>query len=130
MMTTKVNKTPNVEKLRKAGWKIRVYHGRKYTAGYNTVTSYEDCYFHSRREFANLNQYIMQDYKLSSHDGFTVVEVTKDGITGRGKFNVPSGRQFNRKIGLKAALGRAMQNYNVVHNVGWSECNFILTPIN
>ena len=100
MIITK--ETRNVEQLRKAGYKVRVYHGRSYYDMFGRE------YIMSKREFENQEDVLAT---ISSYGGFTSVEITTpDGQTLKGKFNVRSGEQFNRKLGLKAAIGRAFKH--------------------
>lgn len=107
--STKKRQRQNVETLRKNKYKVRVYHGRIFR---NDATNYEPC-MSKRDAEAALNS----DYRLSSFGGFTKVEITTpSGVELTGKFNFGPHRQFNRKLGLRAAVGRALlghsENYN------------------
>ena len=104
---------PNVEVLRKTGYKVRVYHGRTYLRSVvendnfhelTTIMSKRE-YEHYKEEARKLN------WKISCKGGFTLVEITTpDGHDLRGKFNVPSGGMFNRKLGVKIATNRALKS--------------------
>src|SRR3990167_2066055 len=90
-----------VEELRKSGFKVRVYHGRVVFLGMSVDIM-------SRREFETKMPSDMWDGLVLSSGGFTRVEVTTpEGETKVGKFNFGN-RQFNRKLGLTAAIGRAL----------------------
>jgi hypothetical protein len=110
-----VNKS--VEKLRKSGYKVRVYHIRRINMFIDTIYGYE-AEIMSRREFESAYQHLKFGQCVDSYGGFTMVEIdTPEGENLKGKFNVPSGHQFNRKLGLRVAIGRAFCNRKVVANV-------------
>lgn len=113
-MKTYPNGVPTVETLRKDGYKVRVYHGR-----YFPTFNFGRGEYVSKREVVTKYNYDDASF-VSSFGGFTRVEVSKDGQTAVGKYNFGN-RQFNRKIGLQAAIGRALHNLNVVHNACNSE---------
>jgi len=102
----------DTENLRKSGYKVRVYHCREYECPVST----EHKLLASRKEYqswiedvkrANLEVFLT--HKLSSRGGFTIVEIrTPDGTELKGKYNTPKGKQFNRKLGLKVAINRAL----------------------
>lgn len=103
--TTKIKKqrpSPNtVEVLRKLGFMVRVYHGRVFQAhDYNDARIVT-----SKREMqAEDNNF---HYTLLCHGGYTRVDITTpDGVELHGKYSFGN-RQFNRKLGLQAAIGRA-----------------------
>jgi hypothetical protein len=106
---------PNVEVLRKTGYKVRVYHGRTYlrcetNERFNTPEIIHE--YMSKREYEHFNKEVRSvDWELSCKGGFTIVEITTpDGRDLRGKFNVPSGGMFNRKLGVKIATNRALKS--------------------
>jgi len=115
MTTMNKIEMPNVEVLRKTGYKVRVYHGRVYN---NRVTSerfqvpeivHE---IMSKREYEQYNNEVRRvNWVLNCKGGFTLVEITTpDGRDLRGKFNVPAGGMFNRKLGVKIATNRALKS--------------------
>lgn len=111
------NGVPTVETLRKDGYKVRVYHGRCF-GDYNGFVDTDFAVSKKDSVTASYQNTMGQSIKstnLSSFGGFTRIEVSKDGQTAVGKYNFGN-RQFNRKIGLQAAIGRALQNLNFVHN--------------
>lgn len=98
--TTKKKTLPNsVETLRKLGFKVRVYHARYYSSDlYDLLTSKKEAAERSLEFFG---------YSLSCHCGYTKVDITTpDNVELSGKYNFGN-RQFNRKLGLRAAIGRA-----------------------
>lgn len=100
--STKSRHRQSVETLRKDGYKVRVYHGRIFTTN---QPNYADVCMSKRDAEGELDP----AYYLSSFGGFTSVEVTTpDGRDYIGKFNFSPNRQFNRKLGLRAAVGRAL----------------------
>src|SRR3990167_2845805 len=110
------NGVPTVENLRKQGYKVRVYHGRCF-GDYNEFV--DRTFAISKKDvltapYQNKFGISIESDKLSCFGGFTRVELTTpDGnYTSFGKFNFGN-RQFNRKIGLQAAIGRALVNMNI-----------------
>jgi len=99
---------PNVEVLRKTGYKVRVYHGRNYLSNDSETV----CEMMSKREYEHYNKEVRKlNWKISCKGGFTLVEITTpDGHDLKGKFNVPSGGMFNRKLGVKIATNRALKS--------------------
>lgn len=87
-----------IESLRKNGFKVRVIHYR-YHPRFND--------FFSKHEEENVG---LHGFERSSFGGFTKVEVTTpNGETLIGKFNFGKTVQFNHKIAVKAAIGRALK---------------------
>jgi hypothetical protein len=88
--------TPTIHQLRRAGWKVRVIHG----------------FTNNNLPFAPVSS---KDQKPLS-DRFTRIELTspesKDctGIAYCSKED-----QWNRKLGNRIALGRALKNYSAVN---------------
>ncbi len=101
MLQTKKTHLKNVEELRKEGYKVRVYHARKFMGWWDLM---------SKKEFKSLYPNHTLSLHLDSFGGFTKVEVTcPHGPTFVGKYNIKSGEQFNRKLGLTVAIGRALK---------------------
>jgi hypothetical protein len=104
----KIRNVPSIEELRKAGYKVSVRHFRRYTdefcTTYMTKTLFRNAYdYTSEIPYSNL-------FKISSHGGWTVLDVRT--LTGREisvKYNVPAGHQFNRKVALRACLGKLIK---------------------
>jgi hypothetical protein len=109
-MTTKTKiDYPNVESLRKNGYKVRVYHGRIFYNGHHKGCKYQLQYIASKKEVMQWED--GRDYILSCKGGFTIVEIrTLNGAELKGKYNTPTGKQFDRKLGLKVAINRALIN--------------------
>lgn len=104
MLQINVKKFSEIEKLRNQGYQVEVKHYRKFNGWWDLMTKGQ-----FTREYPNHTVGI----HINSHGGFTKVRVIcPEGFTSVGKFNTPNGRQFNRKIGLKAALGRALKAHN------------------
>lgn len=102
------NGVPTVEALRKSGFKVRVYHGRVFHPYRDEQLSLV-C---SKYDYVNKSGFIYIQEDINCHGGFTRVEVTTlDGKTLVGKYNFGN-RPFNRKIGLQAAIGKALKGYN------------------
>jgi len=106
---------PNVEVLRKTGYKVRVYHGRRYLRCVTPDHANSPEIVHelmSKREYEQFNNLVQSvNWELSCKGGFTIVEITTpDGRDLRGKFNVPAGDMFNRKLGVKIATNRALKS--------------------
>jgi hypothetical protein len=79
--------TPTIHQLRRAGWKVRVIHGFTYE---NYIGS----------EITNLS------------DRFTRIELTSpEGKDSVGTAYCSNNDQWNRKLGNRIALGRALKNY-------------------
>jgi hypothetical protein len=108
-MTTKTKiEYPNVESLRKNGYKVRVYHGRVFYNG-DYKCKYQLQYIASKKEVMGWEDH--NKYVLSCKGGFTIVEIrTPNGTELKGKYNTPTGKQFDRKLGLKVAVNRALIN--------------------
>lgn len=85
---------------------IEVYHARTFVS--NETGELGEMM--SRRE-ARLEG-LDETYTVTCKGGFTRVELTReDGKKGVGKFNF-NNRHFNRKLGLRAALGKALHQLN------------------
>lgn len=98
----KIRNVPSIEELRKAGYKVSVRHFRRFD--YNDYTTYiTKTTFHNRYDDYEFHE-------ISSHGGWTVLDVRT--LTGREvsvKYNVPAGHQFNRKVALRACLGKLIK---------------------
>jgi len=96
----KRNISKSVETLRKLGFKVRVYHARRYY--FDTSTDL----LISKKEAIQQNLEFF-GYSLSCHCGYTKVDITTpDNVELSGKYSFGN-RQFDRKLGLRAAIGRA-----------------------
>ncbi len=103
--TTKKKALPNsVETLRRLGFKVRVYHARRfYSQAWNFSGRIDE--MKSKREMAGDPE--KEAFMLSCHGGYTRVDITTpDNLELSGKYSFGN-RQFNRKLGLRAAIGRA-----------------------
>jgi hypothetical protein len=83
-------KTPKIEDLRKTGFKVRVLHQRNYV----------------RRHPNKMDMSVT----LSGKGGYTKIEITTPSnkiVVGEAHCNVLD--NFNRKLGNKIALGRALK---------------------
>ena len=79
--------TPTIHQMRRAGWKVRVIHG-------NTNESYIG------QEIVNFS------------DRFTKIELTSpDEKDFSGTAFCSKGDNYNRKLGNRIALGRALKKY-------------------
>ena len=77
--------TPTIHQLRRAGWKVRVIHG------------------------------VTDESNLLS-DRFTRIELTSpEGKDATGITYCSKEDQWNRKLGNRIALGRALKNYSAVN---------------
>lgn len=95
---------PSVEVLRKLGFKVRVYHARRF---YSTDWNYSGRFeaMMSKREMTADPE--KQGFMLTCHGGYTRVDITTpDNLELSGKYSFGN-RQFDRKLGLRAAIGRA-----------------------
>ena len=104
--TKKKNKPlpQSVETLRKLGFKVRVYHARRF---YSTSWNYSGRFeaMMSKREMTTDPE--KQAFMLTCHGGYTRVDITTpDHVELSGKYSFGN-RQFDRKLGLRAAIGRA-----------------------
>ena len=83
--------TPTIHQLRRAGWKVRVIHG---------LTN---------------EKYVGQEIvNFSNH--FTKIDVTSpEGKDSTGIAFCSKQDQWNRKLGNRIALGRALKNYSAVN---------------
>lgn len=101
----KNNKT--VQQLKQEGFRVDVYHGRRFLhkpTG-NVVVM-------SRRDMGKENETFQKECELLNDGGFSLVELSKDGKTSRGKYNFSTHTSFHRKISFTVALGRAVKNFN------------------
>lgn len=119
------NSVPTVESLRKEGYKVRVYHARCWLDE-NGMGGMMDLFSKKDR----LTQYSkLENITLSSWGGRTTVELTSPNgqyhSIGRYNHGNGSNKQFNRKIGLQAAIGRALKNLDVVRNTCGSESLYV-----
>jgi hypothetical protein len=87
---------PTIHQLRRAGWKVRVIHGfTNHNLPYGPVSS-------------------KNQEPLSER--FTRIELTSpDGNDSTGIAYCSKQDQWNRKLGNRIALGRALKNYFVVN---------------
>ena len=77
--------TPTIHQLRCAGWKVRVIHSK-------------------------------YDNNDELYDRFTRIELTSpDGKDSFGVANCSKKDQWNRKLGNRIALGRALKDYSTVN---------------
>ena len=83
--------TPTIHQLRRSGWKVRVIHG----------------FTHER--------YVGQEI-VNYSDRFTKIDLTSpEGIDSIGIAFCSKQDQWNRKLGNRIALGRALKNYSAVN---------------
>lgn len=103
----KIKNVPTIEDLRRSGHKVRVYHARVYTLRSELT---DDVYHvvQSKREF---NAIPDDEYHIQSHGGYTRIDITTmSGSEYTAKFNVPSNKQFNRKLGIRVCLGKILKS--------------------
>lgn len=101
-----------IEQLRKDGFKVKVHHVRPLRVGfYNPEIDMIDNML-SRNEFEDFSRgsnLKFGDVVLPT-GGFTEVEILcQDGSVLRGKHNFPKHKNFERKVGVKAAIGKALK---------------------
>lgn len=106
----KIRNVPSIENLRERGYLVRVYHGRRFGV--------EFCPLHSGGPYINWNVIVMSKKEMKNncnyehscilcHGGYTRLDVrTPDGKEYTAKFNFAPTKNFNRKIGIRACLGR------------------------
>jgi hypothetical protein len=98
-----MSRLPSVEQLRKSGYKVRVVHRRRYL-DFNG----DDVYFSNfESQQPDFQEVWMQGPLMTG--GYTKVEVTTpegDDLSGIAECSLRD--QFNRKMGLNIALGRAL----------------------
>lgn len=112
-----------VNELRRAGFKVRVTHTRQFPGivGINQghmLSRYEfgmeqkgcgSLAIEGNRSFSAVSKF--GDAVLPT-GGFTKVEfTTPEGTNFKGKFNFGRNKHYNKKIGVRAALGRALKTY-------------------
>lgn len=106
----KANCPITVESLRKQGYKVRVTHYRQYyLTGFNPLElcTVDYCDYLSRKEAEEEG---LKHSQVLSNGGFTFVEITcPDQTQLVGKVNFSPAKQFNRKLALRIALGRALK---------------------
>jgi hypothetical protein len=117
----KIRNVPSIEELRKSGFKVSVQHFRRYedvlgfdhgiVIQYSYMTKSE---WKKRPHYSHLGPNSLRPLRssrtISSHGGWTVLDVRT--LTGREvsvKYNVPAGHQFNRKVALRACLGKLIK---------------------
>lgn len=94
-----------VQSLRRQGYKVRVIHRRDYIS-YDTVTRMTA----KEAEIAAS----IYNYRLDSFGGHTRIEITTPDnkeLVGEAYCNPTD--QFNRKLAVRIALGRALKYYHV-----------------
>ena len=101
-------KNLSVQQLRELGTQVRVSHCRKLKFPLRDQGNIMQDYM-TRREFeaAGYAKVKFGDV-VESTGGFTIVEITTNNQTVRGKYSFGP-RPFNRRIGLMAAIGRALK---------------------
>ncbi len=95
-----------VDQLKAEGNRVDVYHARRFCN--NTLST-----MMSRKEFTEKcnESPEFSSLELDNRSGYTHIRITTpDGKVGEGKYNVKRGCQFNRKIGIQAAAGRALKS--------------------
>lgn len=97
----KIRNVPSIENLRERGYLVRVYHGRTFF-----VKGIVGFVYKSKKEMNNdRNNYLFSH--ILCHGGYTRLDVrTPDGKEYTAKFNFAPTKNFNRKIGIRACLGR------------------------
>jgi hypothetical protein len=89
-------KTPTIHQLRRAGWKVRVIHG----------------FTNNNLPFAPVSA----KNKQPLSDRFTRIELTSpEGKDCTGIAYCSKEDQWNRKLGNRIALGRALKNYQSIN---------------
>ena len=82
---------PTIHQLRRAGWKVRVIHGLTH------------------------ERYVGQEI-VNFSNRFTRIEITSpDKKNSHGTAFCSKQDQWNRKLGNRIALGRALKNYSAVN---------------
>jgi hypothetical protein len=102
----KIRNVPSIEELRKAGYKVSVRHFRRFDNNYDY--DYPPDYMTKTTFHNRYDDY--EFHEISSHGGWTVLDVRT--LTGREisvKYNVPAGHQFNRKVALRACIGKLVK---------------------
>jgi len=102
----KIRNVPSIEELRKSGFKVSVRHFRCIVEPYNSLG---DTRYMTKTQFNNDARF-HSFYEIQSHGGWTILDVTT--LTGREvsvKYSVPAGHQFNRKVAIRACLGKLIK---------------------
>ena len=100
-----------VEALKTMGCKVRVRHVRHLRDGlFNPEIGGID-HFLTRGEFVRLNDNPSRKFGdvVDPRGGFCEVTIEENGVVRRGKFNVAATKQYNRKVAVCAAVGRALK---------------------
>ena len=91
-------KIPTIHQLRRAGWKVRVMHGK--------MEDYPDLY---SDEIGKTIRHLA--------DRVTIIELTSpEGKDACGVALCSKEDNYNRKLGNRIALGRALKNYIVINS--------------
>jgi len=103
-----------VKELRQSGNKVRVIHKRKYKF-FDLIKKEFIYHIFSKFEFVNflkigkIPRYLVVNRLQTG--GQTVIEITmKDGLELRGVAKVNDCDNYNKKLGIKLALNRALNN--------------------
>lgn len=91
-----------VHELRKVGLKVRVEHRRRYYDPVNGRWSYLTRY---ERENSELPEYV----RMHEKGGKTVVQLNVKGTEYVGIADCSKNDSYNRRLGTKIALGRAIE---------------------
>ena len=109
----------NIQELKEDGFQVRVYHGRVFTDTNGHIYTDENGTpdVMNKKEFNDLKLVFDRACEehgmiISSFGGFTKVTISKNNKEFTGKYNVPKGKQFNRKLGFQIAFGKALKQFN------------------
>lgn len=122
--------TVTIESLRKSGYKVQVVHTRDCWPWTVDTQDFMLNKYEYEQGVALKLMVNMNDWQNTARPapnftqaarprgGFTTVTVTTpDGkLHATGKFNVPVGKNFNRKLGSRVALERALKNLSIMTN--------------
>lgn len=117
----KIRNVPSIENLRECGYLVRVYHGRRFVVEFCSLDSNGwNVIVMSKKEMKNNCNY--EHSYILCHGGYTRLDVrTPDGKEYTAKFNFAPTKNFNRKIGIRACLGRIVaQGAELYGSRSWS----------
>lgn len=101
-----INSRITVKNLRQSGFKVRVGHYR-WTKEQGIIMSiYKKGMGSPVRQVRGFS--LQKEHGIHPKGGITTIELTKDGIDAKGEAICCLEDNYNRKLGVKIALGRAL----------------------
>lgn len=98
----------NLSELKKDGFQVTVHHKRRYLMPIITGVGM-DVKLHFEENFDRIENCI--GFNIIK-GGSTIVQIEKDGVGAMAESFCSNKDNFNKKVGVRVALGRAHKTYN------------------